>query len=212
MSAGRVEDLAGVLGHELRNPLASAVTAASLLREMVDAEDPRSSIVDQVLSDLDRMTRLTDGWLRLSRQDAPSRRRIDVDELLHRVARRHGASIVADPVESIVDGDDALLDRALDNLLTNAAQSGARNLRIAAQATAEEVMIHVEDDGCGIKEADRARIFNAGWSGRGSSGLGLHAVAVTMRAHKGRITCVPLRRGTRFTMELPLSRLQPALA
>lgn len=212
MSSGPVEDLAGVLGHELRNPLASAVTAVSLLREMVDDDDPRRGMIDQALGDLDRITHLTDGWLRLSKNRGASRTRVDIDELLRRVASRHDATIVADPVEVIVDGDSAMLERAFDNLLTNATQAGARNLRLAAQRLNGEVAIHVEDDGCGIAEHHRDRIFSAGWSGRGGNGLGLHAVAVTVKAHRGRIACVRLRRGTRFTIQLPLARLQPALA
>ncbi|MCA8974169.1 MAG: HAMP domain-containing histidine kinase [Planctomycetes bacterium] len=212
MNAAKVGDLAGVLGHELRNPLAAAMTAATLLREMIDDGDPRRDLADQVLADLDRITRLTDGWLRLSRAGEVNRRQIDIEGLLDRVAARHEAVVVTGPVAVAVDGDETLLERALDNLLTNAVQAGARHLRIAAQCLDDEVAIHIEDDGAGIAEADRARIFAAGWSGRGGNGLGLHAVEATVRAHRGRIRCVPLRQGTRFTLQLPMSRLQPALA
>lgn len=212
MSLTRVDDLPGVLGHELRNPLASAVTAVSLLREMVDADDPRSSMVDRALVDLDRIAHLIESWLRLSRTGKAGKSLIEVDELLRSVAARHGAAIVSNPTNVTIDGDRSLLERALDNLLENATQAGANHLRIAAQSLAEEVSIHIEDDGSGIREQDLERIFAAGWSGRGGNGLGLHAVAATMRAHRGRIHCVRLSRGMRFTMQLPLSCLQPATA
>lgn len=211
MSQPHVGDLPGVLGHELRNPLASAVTTISLLREMVDAGDPRGVMVDRALVDLDRISDLINGWLRVSRGAKAQKSLIAVDELLSSVAARHGAKIVSDPIDVTIDGDRALLERALDNLLENAAQAGANNLRLAAQSLSDEVSIHIEDDGAGIREADVKRIFAAGWSGRGGSGLGLHAVAATMRAHGGRIHCVRLSRGTRFTLQLPLSRLQPAI-
>jgi signal transduction histidine kinase len=210
-SAG-VEELAGVLGHELRNPLASAVTGAALLREMLDADDPRSATVDQLLADLDRVRRLTDGWLRLARSGSADARPVEVDGLLGRVAARHGARVVSAPIEVAIAGDPALLERALENLLENARQAGATNLRLAAQRLGDAVAIHVEDDAGGIAEPDRAHIFEVGWSGRGGHGIGLHAVAVTVRAHRGHIRCVPVRHGTRFSLEFPVHVACAALA
>lgn len=216
MSRPRVTDLPGVLGHELRNPLASAVTAISLLGEMVDPDDPRRSMVDRALLDLDRINRLIDGWLDVSRGGRIGARsrsaRVDIDELLGEVARAHGATVVSEPVGVAIRGDRELLRRALDNLLENATQAGAGKLRLAAQPLGGEVSIHVEDDGPGIAEADVRRVFRPGWSGRGGTGLGLHAVAATLKAHGGDIRCVPLSRGTRFTMRLPASCPEPAAA
>ncbi|MFO1076862.1 MAG: HAMP domain-containing sensor histidine kinase [Planctomycetota bacterium] len=212
MSAIRPETLGAVIGHELRNPLASAVTNLSLLRELVDGDDPRGAMVDQALSDLDRMSRLIDGWLALARTGRTAGARVDVDELLRGAAAAHGGEVVTAPTAAVVDGDPHLLQRALANLLENARRAGARHLRLAAQTLGDELTIHVEDDGCGVSAADLARIFEAGWSGTGGNGLGLFAVASTVRAHGGRIRCVPLRRGTRFSISLPLSARQPALA
>ncbi|MCA8948706.1 MAG: HAMP domain-containing histidine kinase [Planctomycetes bacterium] len=208
----RVSDLPGVLGHELRNPLASAVTAVSLLGEMIDPDDPRHPMVERALLDLDRVSALIDGWLRLSRTGAVTREPIEVDALLLHAKHRHGAAIVSDRLGSAIDGDRVLLDRVLDNLLDNARQAGATSLRIAAQKLGDEVSIHVEDDGPGIAENDLPRIFDPGWSGRGGNGLGLHAVAATMRAHGGSISCVRLGKGTRFTLRLPVARLESASA
>ena len=47
--------LPGLLAHELRNPLASAMTGAMLARDMVDEGDPRATVLDGVLRDLDRV-------------------------------------------------------------------------------------------------------------------------------------------------------------
>lgn len=212
MTQSAVSDLPGVLGHELRNPLASAVTAIALLGEMVDRDDPRRSMVDGALVDLDRITSIIDGWLTLARSGTITRAAVDIDELLERAARAHGATIVSGPVGVAIEGDDALLERALDNLLENARQAGAGRVRLAAQALRDEVSIHVEDDGAGISEAEMVSIFTPGWSGRGGNGLGLHAVAATLRAHGGRIQCVRLSRGTRFTLRLPASRVRAAVA
>ncbi len=204
--------LPGLLGHELRNPLASAMTGAMLLREMIDADDPRGAVLDGVLRDLDRMTGLVDGWLALARAKALPQQRLQLDELLAAVAARHGAELVACPEHAELDGNRALLERALDNLCENSRHAGARTIRLAAQVLGDIVEIHVEDDGRGVDAADKDRIFAAGWSSRGSAGLGLHAVATTAAAHRGAVRCQPLARGTRFTLALPLAAEQVATA
>lgn len=212
MSAIAPDRLPGVLGHELRNPLASAMTGVMLVREMVDTDDPRASLLDSTLRDLDRMTQLIDGWLRLARTGTTASRHVAVDALVAEVAARHGAQVVARCDAAQVRGDHSLLARALDNLLENATQAGARTLRLAVQCLGEDVLIHVEDDGCGVPADQVEALFRPGWSGRGGHGLGLYAVANTVAAHLGRVRCVPLQRGTRFTITLPLANTlqQPA--
>ncbi len=204
--------LPGLLGHELRNPLASAVTGAMLLREMTDVDDPRSAVLDGVLRDLDRMTQLTDGWLQLARAGRVAGRQVVVEDLVRSVAQRHGAEVVVCPAEPAIDGNRALLERALDNLCENARKAAARTIRIAVQSVGDSVLIHVEDDGSGVAPENVERIFAAGWSSRGSAGLGLYGVSATVAAHGGRIRCVPLARGTRFTLELQAAPVRTAIA
>ena len=212
MSLVAAERLPGVLGHELRNPLASAMTGVMLAREMIDADDPRGPVLDGALRDLDRMTQLIDGWLRLARTGTTARTAVVVDDLLEAAARRHGAEFVCRNADAVVQGDRCLLERALDNLLENARQAGARHLRVAVQCLAGEVAIHVEDDGRGVPAEHLGRLFSPGWSGRGGNGLGLYAVATTVAAHLGSVRCVPLARGTRFTITLPLAADRHVLA
>lgn len=204
MSTIAAADLPGVLGHELRNPLASAMTGAMLARELLDTDDPRAPVLDGVLRDLDRLTALIDGWLRIARSGHGDGGVIDVDGLARGAARRAGAEVVSAETHATVRGDIALLTRVLDNLFDNARNAGARHLRVAAQAFGDEVTIHVEDDGHGVPAEKIERIFAPGYSGRGSAGLGLHVVATTVAAHGGRVRCTPLARGTRFSITLPL--------
>lgn len=203
MNAVAADRLPGVLGHELRNPLASAVTGASLLREMIDGDDPRAPLVDGLLRDLDRMAALTDGWLQLARGRRAAAVAFDLAEVLSGVAARHGAELVTCPAPALVRGDRALLERAFDNLCENARNAGARSIRLAAQHLGADLCVHVEDDGGGVPPQLVEHIFAPGISSRGGTGLGLHAVAVTVAAHRGTVRCVPLTRGTRFTVTLP---------
>lgn len=212
MNGVLAERLAGVLGHELRNPLASAMTGVMLTREMIDADDPRGPALDGVLRDLDRITRLIDGWLRLARTGEAQRVSVAVDEVIEAVAGRHAAEFVSRCPDAVVSGDRHLLERAIENLVENARQAGARHVRLAAQCLPGEVSIHVEDDGAGIAAEHLGKVFAPGWSGRGGNGLGLYTVAQTVAAHHGHVRCTPLDRGTRFTIRLPLAAAPHALA
>lgn len=204
MTRVAVDRLPGLLGHELRNPLASAMTGVMLAREMVDADDARAPVLDGVLQDLQRLVDLTDGWLEVAQRGRCAVGGFELGELVRQVAARHGADMVACE-EHAIDGNRALLERVFDNLCENARRAGAGRIRIAVQAQGEDVAVHVEDDGAGIAPADLGHIFTAGWSKRGGAGLGLHAVAATVTAHGGHVRCQPLARGTRFTVSLPLA-------
>jgi signal transduction histidine kinase len=199
------QHLPGLIAHELRNPLASAMTGAMLAREMVDGEDPRAPVLDGVLRDLDRLTRLLDGWLRVARAANTVGETIEVDLLVADAAARGGVQVVSRSPGTCIAGDRDLLARSFDNLFENARKAGAGSIRIAVQTLPGEVEIHVEDDGRGIARADAERVFEAGWSGSGGAGLGLFAVASTVEAHGGRVRCQPLVRGTRFSITLPLA-------
>jgi len=204
------QDLPGLLGHELRNPLASAMTGAMLARDMIDCDDPRATVLDGVLRDLDRMTGLIDGWLQLARNQPGRQERVDVEDLLTQVASRQRAEVVCAPPDFEVAGNRFLLERAIENLCENARTAGATKIRFAAQHDGNRIDIHVEDDGCGVAPSDAQRIFEAGCSRSGGTGLGLHAVATTIAACDGNVRCVPLATGTRFTISLP--RAECALA
>jgi signal transduction histidine kinase len=156
------------------------------------------------------MTSIIDGWLAIARTGYPQQGPINIGELLRTVAARHAAEVVCCAGEPAVQANRALLERALDNLCENARQAGAQTIRIAAQSDHAEVDIHVEDDGSGVARDNAERIFEAGWSTNGSTGIGLYAVATTVKVLSGRIRCVPLSRGTRFTITLPLAAARPA--
>ncbi|MGC6489337.1 MAG: sensor histidine kinase [Planctomycetota bacterium] len=203
MSAVDQQDLPGLIGHELRNPLASALTGAMLARDLVDADDPRAAVLDGVLRDLDRMTGLLDGWLQLAREDRAPTARVDVEALLTEVTTSQRAELVSAPPAVAVACDRALLTRAIENLCENARNAGAATVRVAAQHDGERVAVHVEDDGRGVAPEDVERVFEAGWSGSGGTGLGLHAVRATVQAVGGEVRCVPVASGARFTITLP---------
>lgn len=203
-AAGAIARTAGVLGHELRNPLAAAVTGTALLREMLDADDPRRGVVDGVAKELERLGSLIDGYLDLARCVRPRSLPIAVERLGKTVAARHAQVAVDIDDELLARGDAVLIERALENLVENAFTAGAMHVRLGARRVDQRVEIVVEDDGPGVPPQLRGRIFAPGYSRTGSTGLGLSIVAEIATAHGGSVRCEAVGRGARFVLSLPL--------
>ncbi len=112
-----------------------------------------------------------------------------------------------------VEAKPLALRRAVDNLVGNAVRH-ARTVRVLAEEAGEEVLIHVEDDGPGIPEGQRAEAVKAfsrldpsrgAPKGEGSgTGLGLAIVRDVARAHGGRLTLGDSELGgLKATISLP---------
>ncbi|MCC6673061.1 MAG: HAMP domain-containing histidine kinase [Planctomycetes bacterium] len=197
--------LTAVLGHELRNPLAAAITGVTLAAELTDAHDPRREFLDRALGDLQRLAGLLRTYLEFGRTGRPRPRAQDLGELLQALARRHGPRVVArvpaGPLTLRIDRD--LVERSLDNLVENALAAGAREVRVSVTARADATLLEVEDDGPGVPHEVRARLFEPFVSGRGSSGLGLALVRAAVEAHGGSVTLQPSLRGAHFVLAFP---------
>ncbi len=111
----------------------------------------------------------------------------------------------------LVKGDPLLLRQAIDNLLRNALDFAPRGSTIVLSATAEEggVVLSVQDEGPGIPEYARERIFDRFYSlprpvnGRKSTGLGLNFVHEVAHLHGGWIQVEFPERGTRARLYVP---------
>lgn len=204
-AAGGVARAVGVLGHELRNPLAAALTGAALLRELVDADDPRRRIVDGVAHELQRMSALIDSYLDFARSGMAKKEPLRLSHVLSAAASRRAGVTVDGALDAALVGDSALLERAFDNLIENAFAAGARSVRIDVREEGAIARIAVEDDGKGVPPELRARIFEPGYSRHGSTGLGLSFVRQVVEAHSGSIVCEAGARGARFVLRLPLA-------
>ena len=210
--------------HELRTPLTSVLANLELLAESLDGE--QQDAAHSALRSSRRMRRLVADLLLLARHDAARQAPhtpTDVGQVLVEAAAELG--IIADdhelsiePNRAVVDGSRDELHRLTLNLMENAIRHTPRGtqVRAAVERVDGHVRLVVEDDGPGIPEELRGRIFErfvrgAGDRG-GSSGLGLSIVHAVAESHGGAVTfkspTVNGRsrpRGTRFEVTLPLS-------
>ena len=191
------------VSHDLRTPLASIRAVASDLRDgVVYDEETRAELLATVCDEAERLDRIVANLLSLSRIEAgalkPERQAVDIDELVADRVRRLGGLFsqvrvqVDIPAElPLVDGDYTQLDQVVTNLLENAARYAppASLVRVVAGQRNGMVEVCVSDEGIGVADWERKRIFEPFRRGEGSrsSGVGLAICKAIIEAHGGTI-------------------------
>jgi signal transduction histidine kinase len=204
--------LVGSIGHELRNPLGVIESSLFLLRGRTGDDDRVKKHLDRIGDQVRLSNRIISGLLDMVRDRPLSRETVAVADLLGAAAdaveRPPGVSLAIDAAEGLsVRGDRVQLGQALVNLLTNAVQAvGAGGaIRLVARADGDSVALDVEDDGPGVDEAVRGRVFEPLITTReNGNGLGLALVKRVAERHGGSVGHEPRAGGgTRFTLHLP---------
>jgi signal transduction histidine kinase len=201
-------------GHELRTPLTSVQATLDALRRHPDvAEDRRTAMLGDAAAEQRRMVDLLDGLQALARGDAPGgeAEQVDladvVDAAVVAAAARHPQTEVAADLPDApvaVRGWEPGLRLLVDNLVENAAVHGRDGGHVRV-TVADGPVLHVDDDGPGVPEAERTRIFEpfarVNGGGRPGSGLGLALVDQQARHHGASVEVgkAPLG-GARFTV------------
>jgi two-component system, NtrC family, nitrogen regulation sensor histidine kinase GlnL len=218
-------DLIRSLAHEIKNPLGGIRGAAQLL----EAELDRPALVEYtqvIITEADRLRALVNRLLAPHR--APAYRSVNVHEVLVRVkgvvqAEFPAIPIVCDFDSSLpeLDADYEQLLQAALNIVRNAAQAltggpvaapeihlvtrVARGVTLAKRRHRLAIAIRIEDNGPGVPDALRDRIFFPLVSGReGGSGLGLTIAQTLIAQHGGTVECASAPGSTLFTVLLPV--------
>ena len=191
--------------HELRTPLtALRGNVAYLARHGADPD-----VVADLEHDAERLARLADDLLALSREEAapPPAAEVRLDELARASAEADASIEVVAPEPVVVRGEEAALERALANLVQNALRYGPEGGTVTVTAGQQNgvARLSVSDEGEGLKPSEAERAFGRFWRGghdKAGSGLGLAIVRATAERHGGRAYA----DGARFTIELPALR------
>ena len=200
--------------HELRSPLARLKMATSLLSDAAPDETAREHLRAEINTDIAELDGLVDEVLLASRLEAAPQPESLESVDLFALAVEEGARVDAhvDGAEATVRGEERLLRRALRNLLENARRYGGGEIRVELEdKSAAGVEIRVSDNGPGVPDAYRERIFEPffrlpGHAERaGGVGLGLALVRQIVERHNGRIRCIrPPEGGGCFVISLPV--------
>jgi nitrogen-specific signal transduction histidine kinase len=214
-----VGELAASVAHEIRNPLAAIVNAASLLeQEETLTPGERSGTLDAVKKETRRLNGILSDFLAFARPRDVKRLKGDIRQVVEHVAALVGENpACTEGARTIVQVDPAVppfpfdadqLTQVLWNVAINGMQAmgGCGELRIDVGRDNGEVVIAVADTGRGIPPEDRQRMFEPFYSRkRGGTGLGLSIARRIITAHRGRIDVESeVGRGTRFLIRLPV--------
>lgn len=222
------KELVRNLAHEIKNPLGGIRGAAQLLSMELNSRE-LTEYTNVIIHEADRLQALVDRLL------APHRRpHVVVDVNIHEVCERvrslilaeyaHGLQVQRDYDTSIPDfrGDREQLIQAVLNIAQNAAHAlvdriaagdarlilrtrVARQVTIGKQRFRLALELHIEDNGPGVPEEIRDRIFYPLVSGRdGGSGLGLTLAQTYVQQHLGLIECDSVPGRTVFRIVIPL--------
>jgi two-component system sensor histidine kinase HydH len=222
--------LAAGIAHEVRNPLGVIRSSAAMVRDHFAPADDAHRACGFILDEIDRLDGLIASLLAFARpttlrvrsaavQDVVVRATALADEALKKRDAKLAAQIAAPGAELAVDPD--LIAQVLLGLVTNAAEAIAPGGRVELRARVEPaaVVLAVADDGPGVPEADRTRVFEPFYTTKASgTGLGLAMAERIARAHGGELRVVqgagagPGGRGACFELVLPRSASAQAAA
>jgi len=211
---------AGDAGHELRTPMTALRANLGVLRRNPDlGPEERAETLADAEREADRAARLLEALQTLARGEAGAKlpwQRLDLsaeaESALEGARSRHpevGWELEIPAEELELAGWQDGLRAALDNLLENAARHGrpGGRVRLTVEREGDELIVTVDDDGPGVPEAERERIFErfarGGEAQAAGSGLGLALVRQQARLHGGdaTVTSGPLG-GARFRVRL----------
>jgi signal transduction histidine kinase len=218
-TARRAErELLANVSHELRTPLARMKVALELIEPPDEAVKKRLAVVGEEVDELDRLIADVLTATRLDLAALPLHKvRLKAADLVDKARLRALALQPALPVEARVEpglemvADEALLSRALDNLLDNARKYGNGSpVEVEARREGADVLLSVRDHGPGIPAQEIDRVFDPffrGDSARGRAGgfgLGLALARKVAEAHGGGATAANVEGGgARIQLRVP---------
>ncbi|MDO9222156.1 MAG: HAMP domain-containing sensor histidine kinase, partial [Caulobacter sp.] len=213
-----LRDFAAAVSHEFKTPLAGIGGAVELLQDHGESMSPeeRSRFLANISADNARLAQLVTRLLDLARADMArpgAGVAADVAGVVHRVVDAQGGRKLAietalpNGLPAVAVSEEAI-ETVLTVLLENSRQAGASGATIKAIATADAVILTVADDGPGVAEADRERLFEPFFTSHrtdGGTGLGLPIARSLLAASHGRIGFLATRAGASFEVILPLT-------
>ncbi|QAU12299.1 PAS domain-containing sensor histidine kinase [Halorubrum sp. BOL3-1] len=201
----RLEEFAGVVSHDLRNPLAAAAAAVELARQRGD--DPDGAL-ERAVNAHDRMDDMIEGLLALATagETVDDLDRVSLDGTVRRVWSRLETADATLAVEgdATVSADRDRLEQLVSNLFRNAIEHAGEDVAVTVSVASDgdAVALAVGDDGPGIPKAERERVTERGVSLAGGTGLGLAIVGDIAEAHGWTLSVTESDAGgARFVVE-----------
>jgi two-component system, sensor histidine kinase and response regulator len=216
------DDVLATVSHDLKNPVGTIYTSASLLLDMPLPPDAQQRQLEIIRRTAERMDRLIQDLLDVSRMEAG---RFTIESapesaraLILEAKELHGTIAAAQQItlahefpgdDVLVNADRERVQRVFSNLIGNALKftPPGGSVTVRAERGESEITFAVVDTGTGISPENLPRIFDQFWHGGegGGSGLGLAIARGIVEAHGGRIWAESTSGGSTFLFTLPLA-------
>jgi two-component system OmpR family sensor kinase len=219
-AVARLERFTGDAAHELRSPVAAIRAQVEVAVAHPDPELAEETL-RAVAAETERLSAMLSDLLALARADAGQRPAAEPVDLVAAaaaaIARADGAGVdepvleLVAPAPARVEASPSEVALVLDNLVANARRHARSFVRISVLPAGRAVRLLVEDDGPGIPEADRQRVFDRfvrlSPEAGGGAGLGLALAAALVRGRAGTVTAgVTPTGGARLEVRWPAAR------
>ncbi len=208
------------VSHDLRTPLTSIIAAGAALDSPTVTDEERRELSEAVVSEGQRLSRLVENLIDVSRLESgsaePRREPIDLAGVFEAARESVGldgeaVKLGADPELPLLLADPVQLERAFANLFENGARhGGGRPVLVRARESGGRLVVRVVDQGPGIPETERTRIFEPFYrreDGAHGSGLGLAIAKGFVEANGGEIAAESVPgQGSTFVVTFPLAQ------
>jgi len=214
-------EMMGIVAHDLKNPLTSALSVSALLSKEKITEDQKEHL-GLINKSLNRMNSLVSKILEIRVLDSSTFKtnpgRVDLKQVTWQVisalkiqSDNKNIQVVADLEEVDATLDRSLIVQIIDNLLSNAIKFSNHHakVRVSLKEENQTIRLEIDDEGPGIREEDKPKLFQKfqklharPTGGESSTGLGLSIVKKYTEAMNGKVWCESeFGKGARFVVE-----------
>ncbi|MDY0212068.1 MAG: ATP-binding protein [Desulfuromonadaceae bacterium] len=214
-----IGEMATGVAHEIKNPLAGIKGALPLIAEDFSPEDERLQVVNDIMAQIERLNKTATDLLKFGRPGTPQFDCLNVNDVIGETLFFVGQHPEAKKVElrnqlghgiPLIWADCKQLQQVLLNILINALQATPAKGRVLMSTTLvhegerEYVQIQIADDGPGISESVREKIFTPFFTTKSrGTGLGLPICKQLVKQNNGRLSVHSDSSGTTFTLLFP---------
>ncbi len=212
-SLARLGEMAAVVAHEVRNPLAGLRGALQILSQRIGQDRADHAVIVEMIKRLDGLNDRVTDLLRYAKPRTPQFRRVPLRALvdatvtlLHRDPSLSGLQVVVEGSDVPARGDVEMLQEVILNLLLNAGQAmeGRGVVRVTVDG-GSMAMVRVHDQGPGIPAHLQSKMFEPFFTTKpAGTGLGLAIVRRLVELQNGTVTLESSNLGTRVLVTLPM--------